>query len=62
VLSGKLLLVQQILIRLYQKLKFWIEGEELESSLGFTPEDFSEDEVSFSQSTAVGPANMYRHI
>lgn len=46
VLAGKLLHVQRILIRLYQKLKFWIEGEELESSLGFTAEDFSEDEVS----------------
>jgi WD40 repeat protein len=46
VLSGKLLLVQRILIRLYQKLKFWTEGEELESSLGFSVEDFSENEVS----------------
>ena len=45
VLAGKLLLVQHILIRLYTKLKFWIEDEELDSSLGFTPEDFSEDEV-----------------
>jgi hypothetical protein len=46
VLAGKLLLVQRILLRLYQKLKFWIEGEELESSLGLAPDDFSEDEVS----------------
>lgn len=46
VLAGKLLLAQRILIRLYQKLKFWVEGEELESSLGFTSDDFSEDEVS----------------
>jgi hypothetical protein len=46
VLAGKLLLVQRILIRLYQTLKFWIEGEELDSSLGFTPDDFSENEVS----------------
>jgi WD40 repeat protein len=45
VLAGKLLLVQRILIRLYTKLKFWIEGEELDSYLGFTVEDFSEDEV-----------------
>ncbi|KAI8935121.1 hypothetical protein NX059_007715 [Plenodomus lindquistii] len=45
VLAGKLLLVQRILIRLYQKLKFWIEGEELDSSLGFSPEEFSEDET-----------------
>lgn len=46
VLAGKLLHVQRILIQLYQKLKYWIEGEELESTLGFTPDDFSEDEVS----------------
>ncbi|KAF2036460.1 hypothetical protein EK21DRAFT_52161 [Setomelanomma holmii] len=44
VLSGKLLLVQRILLRLYQKLKFWIEGEALNSSLGFSADDFSEDE------------------
>ncbi|KAJ4295133.1 regulator of (H+)-ATPase in vacuolar membrane [Kalmusia sp. IMI 367209] len=43
VLAGKLLLVQRILIRLYQKLKFWTEGEELESSLGFSPDEFSEN-------------------
>ncbi|KAF1831934.1 hypothetical protein BDW02DRAFT_571508 [Decorospora gaudefroyi] len=45
VLAGKLLLVQRILIRLYTKLKFWIEGEDLDSSLGFAIEDFSEDEA-----------------
>lgn len=42
VLAGKLLLVQRILMRLYQKLKFYTEGDDLESSLGFSPEDFSE--------------------
>lgn len=41
VLSGKLLFVQRILIRLLQKLKFWTEGEELDSSLGFSADDFS---------------------
>lgn len=46
VLSGKVMLVQRILLRLYQKLKFWTEGDELDSSLGFSAEDFSEDEVS----------------
>jgi hypothetical protein len=45
VLAGKLMHVQRILIRLYQKLKYWIEGEELDSNLGFAPEDFSEEEV-----------------
>lgn len=43
VLAGKLILVQRILIRLYQKLKFFSEGDELDSLLGFSPEDFSED-------------------
>ncbi|KAJ4371209.1 regulator of (H+)-ATPase in vacuolar membrane [Neocucurbitaria cava] len=45
VLAGKLLLVQRILIRLYQKLKFWIEGEELDSTLDFSVEDFHEDKT-----------------
>ncbi|KAF1937394.1 hypothetical protein EJ02DRAFT_56483 [Clathrospora elynae] len=45
VLAGKLLLVQRIIIRLYTKLKFWIEDEDLDSSLGLAPEDFSEDET-----------------
>ncbi|KAL6709027.1 regulator of (H+)-ATPase in vacuolar membrane [Coniothyrium glycines] len=45
VLAGKLLLVQRILIRLYQKLKFWVEGEELDSALGFEVEDFTEYET-----------------
>lgn len=43
VLSGKLLLAQSILVRLFQKLKFWTEGEELESSLSFSPEQFYDD-------------------
>jgi WD40 repeat protein len=41
VLSGKLLLVQRILIQLFKKLKFWTEGEEFGSSLGFPPDAFS---------------------
>ncbi|KNG49742.1 wd repeat-containing protein [Stemphylium lycopersici] len=50
VLAGKLLLVQRILIRLYAKLKFWIEGEDLDSTLGFMPEDFSENEAQMTSS------------
>ncbi|KAL1651809.1 regulator of (H+)-ATPase in vacuolar membrane [Didymella pomorum] len=50
VLSGKVMLVQRILLRLYQKLKFWTEGEELESSLGFAAENFSEDETTMTAS------------
>ncbi len=45
VLAGKLLLVQRILIRLYQKLKFWIEDEEFDSTLGMNADDFWEDQV-----------------
>ncbi|KAF2260540.1 hypothetical protein CC78DRAFT_536306 [Lojkania enalia] len=45
VLAGKILLVQHILIRLYQKLKFFTEGDELDSFLGFMPEDFSDSET-----------------
>ena len=33
------------MIALYKKLKFWIEDEEFDSTLGFDPEDFSEDQV-----------------
>ena len=43
VLAGKLLLAQSILVRLFQKLKFWTEGEELGSSLGFSPEQFCDE-------------------
>ncbi|EMD60047.1 hypothetical protein GGP41_009455 [Bipolaris sorokiniana] len=50
VLAGKLLLVQRILISLYKKLKFWIEGEEFDSTLGFAPEDFSEDQTQMTAS------------
>lgn len=42
ILAGKLLLVQRILVRLYKQLKFYTEGDELESYLGFSPDDFSE--------------------
>ncbi|KAF2130659.1 WD repeat protein-like protein [Dothidotthia symphoricarpi CBS 119687] len=45
VLAGKLLLVQRVLLRLYKKLKFWIEGEDFDSTLGFSTEDFFEDET-----------------
>jgi WD40 repeat protein len=43
VLAGKLLLAQQILIRLYQKLKFFTEGDDFDSFLGFSAVDFSGD-------------------
>ncbi|KAJ9667643.1 regulator of (H+)-ATPase in vacuolar membrane [Coniosporium apollinis] len=46
ILAGKLLLVQRILIDLYKALKFYTEGDDLDSFLGFQPEDFySEHEV-----------------
>lgn len=43
VLAGRLLLAQRILLRLYQKLKFFTEGDELDSMLGLDAEDFAED-------------------
>lgn len=43
VLAGKVVLVQRVLINLYKKLKFFVEGDELDSFLSMTPEDFSED-------------------
>jgi len=53
VLAGKLMLVQWILVTLYQKLKFFTEGDELDSFLGFSPDDFSEpSEVRMSYSIA----------
>ena len=43
VLAGKLLLVQRILVQLYKRLKFFTEGDALDSFLGFAPDDFSMD-------------------
>ncbi|KAF2488393.1 hypothetical protein BU16DRAFT_623447 [Lophium mytilinum] len=43
VLSGKVALVQRILLTLYKKLKFFVPGDELEGFLGFEAHDFSED-------------------
>lgn len=43
-LSGKVPLVQKILLSLWKKLKFWTEGDPFDSLLGFDPEDFSEDQ------------------
>ncbi|KAF2193650.1 WD repeat protein-like protein [Zopfia rhizophila CBS 207.26] len=50
VLAGKLLLVQKILVRLYKKLTFFTDGDELDSFLSFSPEDFSEDETQMTAS------------
>ncbi|KAF2274080.1 WD repeat protein-like protein [Westerdykella ornata] len=43
VLAGKLMLAQRILINLYQKLKFFTQGDELDSFVGVSPEHFFED-------------------
>jgi WD40 repeat protein len=59
VLAEKLLLVQRILLRLYQKLKFFTEGDELDSFLGFSPENFLEDpEVGDKSRTTLVYTNM----
>ncbi|KAF2744645.1 hypothetical protein M011DRAFT_470243 [Sporormia fimetaria CBS 119925] len=44
VLAGKLMLAQQILMSLYQKLKFFTSGDELDSFLDMSAEDFSQDQ------------------
>ncbi|KAK8172758.1 RAVE protein 1 C terminal-domain-containing protein [Phyllosticta citrichinensis] len=43
VLSGKLLLVQRILINLFKALKFYTEGDPFDTFLGLSPEDFCSD-------------------
>ncbi|KAK7518148.1 RAVE protein 1 C terminal-domain-containing protein [Phyllosticta citriasiana] len=43
VLSGKLLLVQRILINLFKSLKFYTEGDPFDTFLGLSPEDFCSD-------------------
>ncbi|KAI9845530.1 MAG: regulator of (H+)-ATPase in vacuolar membrane [Thelocarpon superellum] len=40
ILQGKLLLVQSILVRLDQSLKFYIDGEHLDSLIGLSPDAF----------------------
>lgn len=48
-LSGKIRLVQRILLQLWKTLKFWSEGDAFDSLLGFECEDFSdEDDISTS--------------
>ena len=46
ILAGKLVLVQQIIIRLYKALKFFVTGDELDSFVTMRPSDFyTEKEV-----------------
>lgn len=47
-LAGKGSIVQTILINLYKTLKFWVEGEEIDSFLGLSPDDFSREDLSTS--------------
>lgn len=51
-LSGKIRLVQRILLELWKILKFWSEGDAFDSLLGFECEDFSDEQdlsVSFAK-------------
>ena len=41
-LNGKIRLVQRILLKLWNTLKFWTEGDAFDSLLGFECEDFSD--------------------
>ncbi|KAF2840037.1 hypothetical protein M501DRAFT_1056409 [Patellaria atrata CBS 101060] len=43
ILAGKLPLVHQILIRLFKRLKFYTDGDELDGLLGFDAEDISKE-------------------
>jgi RAVE protein 1 C terminal len=43
ILGGKLMLVQKILLKLWDKLKFYTEGDPFDSMLGFSIEDFSNE-------------------
>lgn len=44
ILAGKLYQVQRILINLYKELKFYTEGDELDSFMGISPTDFLEEQ------------------
>lgn len=44
ILSGKMALVQRLLITFYQKLKFFTEGDDLDELLGLDPEHVPHDE------------------
>jgi WD40 repeat protein len=51
-LAGKVMLVQKILVNLYKKLKWWVEGDELDSFLGQTIDEFSNSEEASRQTTS----------
>ena len=44
ILCGKFSLVQMILTTLHRKLKFWSEGDELDSFVGLSPENFVDEQ------------------
>ncbi|KIW04001.1 hypothetical protein, variant [Verruconis gallopava] len=44
ILSGRLLLAQKILLKLWKTMKFYSDGEPFDSLLGFDLEDFAQDE------------------
>jgi WD40 repeat protein len=43
ILSGRLLVVQHILLKLWNTLKFYNDGEPFDSLLGFSPDEFSQE-------------------
>jgi len=44
ILAGKLAQVQRVLVNLYKELKFYTEGDELDSFMGMSPNDFFEEQ------------------
>ncbi|KAF2458784.1 RAVE protein 1 C terminal-domain-containing protein [Lineolata rhizophorae] len=44
ILSGKIALVHKVLINLYNKMKFFIDGDDLDSFLGLSADDFSSEQ------------------
>jgi WD40 repeat protein len=44
ILSGRLLLAQRILLKLWKTMKFYTDGEPFDSLLGFDLQDFSQDQ------------------
>lgn len=44
ILAGKLVQVQRIIVNLYKELKFYTEGNELDSFMGMSPTDFFEEQ------------------
>lgn len=61
-LAGKLTLVQQIIVNLYKALKFWTEGDSLDSFLEIEPDGFSDDRKFTSKDTRKDMQSSYADL